>query len=133
MFPGMEGRAVDVDDYLGAGIPLNGDGPHRIPDVLADAHADSGAVDGVNRANVSPAEVTVFVENPVVGQVHLAVGVNEPAVIPHGGGVGDVGPHFHVANHYRQTPGGGNDLLHSRLICLQERGLEQQVFPAGSR
>ncbi|GBD11923.1 hypothetical protein HRbin23_01606 [bacterium HR23] len=71
--PHVVGGAVDVHDDLCPCLPLDGGGAHRIPDVLADIHADGGAVDDEDGALPPGAEVAVLVEDAVVGQVNLVV------------------------------------------------------------
>ena len=81
---GVERRCVDVDDYLGAGLALHRNWPYRVPDVLANAHTYRRSVDDVNRAFFPSSEIPVFVEHPVVGQVHLAVPVQDAPVVDDG-------------------------------------------------
>ena len=64
---GVVGRAVDVDQDLGACLGLERDRPRRVPGVLADADADPDAAKLEDRAAVAAPEVALLVEDAVVG------------------------------------------------------------------
>ena len=93
-FAGVEWRGVDVDDQLGPGLALHRGWPHRVPDVLADVDADQYPADPVDRADRALFEVTLFIEDAVIGQEDLLIGVQQPAVVANGGGVVDLGAHI---------------------------------------
>ena len=125
----VEGRGVDVDNQLRPGLPLHGGRPNFVPDVLADVDADADTTDFVNRADVAPSEVAFLVENAVVGQENLVVGVYQSPVIPDGGRVGDAGlTGFHIAQHHGDAARLGNHLLHGGDIGVNKGLLEEQVF-----
>ena len=130
-FSGMEWRRIDVDDHLGAGFTLHCDGTYRVPDVFADAHAHRRSVDDVHRALHPAPEIAVFVEDAVVGQVHLVVPVQDPTVVDDRRGVGDVvlaGQDVGTADERCDAPRGGGHALHGQSAIGQKRRLEQQVF-----
>ena len=123
------GRAVDVDDDLRAGLPLQGHGAEGVPDVLTDVHADGDAADGVDGADAAGAEVAVLIKDAVVGQVDLVVDAHELAVAGEGGGVVDlVALAVHKADDDGDAPGGGDDLIEGGEVVADEGGLEEQVL-----
>ena len=125
---GVERRGVDVNDQLGPGLPLHGQRPDGIPDVLADTHSDGHFIDYVHRARVARPEVAFLVEHPVVGQVNLSIGVDQLSVVAQGGRVVDVRSHVDVPHQHGDSLGGRNHPLHGGNVIPQEGGLEQQVF-----
>jgi hypothetical protein len=73
-----------VDDEAGARGDLLALGGPRHPDVLADRQADRDAVDLDQRRAVSRLEVAALVEDPVVGELDLAVDGGDLAPRQHG-------------------------------------------------
>ena len=121
--PGVEGRRVDVHDQLRAVLPLDRRGPRIVPDVLAHVHADSRAVELINRADGPRCKVAFLVENTIVGQIDFVVGVHPHAVTGNGGGVGGPLSLVHVTHHYggpvgalRQPAGGRHVLFHEGFL-----------------
>ena len=76
VFAGMKWRGVDVDDQFRSRFPLDGDGPRRKPNVLADSQPHRNPVHDVYRTDSSGTKIPVFVKHSIVGQVHLLVDVN---------------------------------------------------------
>ena len=125
---GVEGRRVDVDNDLGAGVALDGGGADGIPDVLADVDADVAAVDDINGTEVAAPEVAVLIEHAVVGQVHLAVPVEDTTVVDDGGGVGDVVADLDASDDDGDAPGRGGDALDGGGVVGKEGWLEEEVL-----
>ena len=96
----MEGRSVDVDDDLGAGVPLDHHRPHGTPDVLANVHSHANPVDVVYGACGAFLEVAVLVKHPVGGQVNLVVDAHKLPAVAHSRRVVDVRVHVGVAHHH---------------------------------
>src|SRR5438132_11676980 len=82
-------RAVDVDEQLDAVLRLPCHGSGWIPAVLADRDADADPRLLEDRAPVSDREVTLLIENPVVGQEDLVVYALHHSVADECGGVED--------------------------------------------
>ena len=125
----MKGGGVDVDDKLGAGLPLHQGRAGLVPDVLTDVHADADVVQLVNGAHVALDEIALFVEDAVVGQEYLVVGVYEPAAESHRCRVCDTclaGPN--ISQHHNHPVGGGHHLLHGFNVGINEGPLEKQVL-----
>ena len=124
----MVGARVDVQDDLGAGVPLDGRRAEGVPDVLADVHAHVDAVHHVHGAHGAGLEVAVLVEDAVVRQVHLVVDAQKLAVVGHRGCVVDVALEVDETHHDRYAAGAGNDALHGVHVGAYERRLEEQVL-----
>ena len=84
---GLVGRGGDVEHQPRAGQRLVGHRRTGDPDVLADGEADLDSVDVDGRPAGAALEVAQLVEDPVVGQVDLAVDGLQAAVGQHRGGV----------------------------------------------
>jgi hypothetical protein len=122
------GRAVDVDDDIGAGVSERLGRAFRVPDVLADAHADLGAGDGEELDLIAGAEVALLIEDAVVGQELLVVDAGDLAFVEDGGGVVDVCVGVGVADDCGYAANGGGDALKSLEIIEDEGAAEEKVF-----
>ena len=125
---GVKRRTVDVDDNLRPGGALHHRGPYGVPNVFADVHAHRGAVDGVHRALSARLEVARLVEDAVVGQVHLAVAADMPAVVYQRGGVVYVRVGVDIAHHGGDAAAFGGDALEVCVVVADELRLEQQIL-----
>ena len=122
------GGRGDVHEHLSAGQRLGHRGRARLPDVLAHGNANGHAVQ-VERDGLGPAlEVAVLVEDPVVGEIHLAVYGGHPAVREHGRGVVHVVGALRKAHHGRDPVRLRGQLLERRRGGVQEARLQQQVL-----
>ena len=72
-------ESADAHEQLGQ--------PRRVPQVLADGHGHAQAIDVEDHRPIARPEVPLLVEHAVVGQVALVIGVNDPALLDHRGGV----------------------------------------------
>ncbi len=117
---GVERRAVDVDQHLGAvlGLPCHRAG--RIPAVLADGDADLQAALVDDRAAVADGEITLLVEDAVVRQEHLVVDGLQLAVADVGGGVEDLAVLVYEADDHRDAFRGGHHLLQVLEVVAHE-------------
>ncbi len=122
------GRAVDVDDQLGAAQRLHRGRSRRIPDVLADVHGEGRVACDEDRRLGAGLEVAVLVEDAVVRQVLLVIDPGADTVVEHRSGIEDVVALVHEAHHDREPPGRARHLVERAQVRLDERGLEQEVF-----
>ena len=126
---GVVGRAVDVDDELGAGQRLDGGRPRRIPDVLADVDGERRVARHEDRRLGARLEVAVLVEDAVVRQVLLVVNPDAAAVVQHRGGVEDVVP---LVDEARRRPTArarrASTSSSARRLASMNARLEQEVF-----
>ena len=129
---GVERRAVDIHDHLGAGLGLQDGGADGAPDVLADVHADPRAAfppaDNVDGRLIAGTEVTLLVEDAVVGQVHLAVDADHRAVVGDGGRVVDVLVGVDEADDRGDSARRLDDTVEGGEVGSEELLLEEQVF-----
>lgn len=119
---------VDVDDYLGASLSLHRGWAQGVPDVLTDVDSYMYAVDDEDWALVAGLEVSVLVEDTVVGEVHFVVDAKELTVVGYCGGVMYVVLGVHEAHHDGDALGLGDHLVHLLDVGLYEGGLEEKVF-----
>ena len=129
------GRAVDVDDELGAGPPSGGDRAVGHPRVLADGQGDPHAADAEQLGRPGAGrEVALLVEDLVVRQPLLAIGADDPAVGAHGHGVEQVGPGaVDESDDGRAPPARGGDAI-ERVAVVASRTPASAAGPrAGSR
>ena len=84
------GRSGDVEDQTRPGERLLGGRRARLPNVLADRQADALGADVQDRAAAARLEVALLIEDPVVGQVGLAVDRVHPPLGKHRRGVVDI-------------------------------------------
>ncbi len=125
---GLVGRGGDVEHQPRAGQRLVGHRRTGDPDVLADGEADLDPVDLDDRPAGAALEVAQLVEDPVVGQVDLAVDGLQAAVCQHRRGVVDVVGALGEADERHDALRVGRDPLDRRPRVGQEVLLEQQVL-----
>ena len=83
---------------------LDGDGTGRIPGVLTDRDAHAYSPEHEDRAAPAALEVPLFVEDAVVGEVHLVVDAAQLAVEGEEGGVVDVRVQVHEPADHGDAP-----------------------------
>ncbi len=125
------GRYVDYDPRA----PLPGLAGGRAvvdPDILADAQACPRAVEIQHGRGPAAREVSLLVEDAVVGEVHLPVTRGDTAPVEERGAVVDRAPaasrRFGGADYDRYSPGGAGEGLELTLAVLEEGLFEQEVF-----
>ena len=124
-FPGVIGRRGYVDDDLGAsGQRLKEYRPVGIPDVLADAHADCCAVYPENRTLSARLEIPEFVENAVIGQIHLVIGCDEFSILRDRRSIEDVIFPIDEADNCRDLFCPADDLFERREIGIDKLRLQ---------
>src|SRR5918999_512491 len=120
---------VDVDDDLRARVTLGDDRSVRKPRVLANARSNH-PVRGLEES-VSPAgpEVTMLVEDPVVGQFVLVInGPDFPGPAKSGCIVEGVPSAIDEAGDHNEIVGRSSDLLRGFKVRFDKGPLEQQVL-----
>ena len=130
--PPVVGGRVQVDHHVGPGPAGVGHRPVAEPDVLADRHAHPRPGHVEERRGLGPGlEVTLLVEDPVVGKALFAVDAGHPTTGAHGGRVGQAvtaGRGRHEADHDGAVVGGRRHLLERGHVVGHEAGLEEQVL-----
>ena len=126
--PTIVGRGVDVDDQVGTGQCEPAERTARMPDILTDRHADLRVCGFQQQLAAAWLEVTELIEDAVVGQALLAVGVDPLAVVKHGRGVVEVTVAIHKANDRGQAFRPGLQVQQGFAVGLQKGGSEQKVF-----
>src|SRR5262249_8020320 len=122
----MVGRRRNIDNDLGsAGQRLLKDGTVRIPDVFADAYTNCCPVHLQHRTALARLKVSEFVENTVIGQIHLVIDRYKLAVLRNSGGVEDIVPTIDESHDYRYFTAPGYDLLKRREIGVDELWFKQ--------
>ena len=125
---GMVGRAVDVDEELGAAEGLHRGRSRGVPDVLAHVHGEGRLARREDLGLGARLEVAVLVEDAVVRQILLVIDPGSDSVVQHGRRVEDVVALVDEAHHDREPPRDACHLVERLQIRLDEGGLEQEIL-----
>ena len=126
---GMVGRRRQVQDHLGAAAHhLFLGRSAREPDVLAHVDAEHHAVEREHDAVALGREVAVLVEHAIVGQVALARGTDEAAVVEDRRRVVEVDIALERAHGHRHAGGMRGERTGVLETGLDEPGLQEQVL-----
>src|SRR5215467_4256833 len=91
LLAGKKWRSADVEQHLGPVGSLLCRRPTRIPDILTDRDTTDHASHLEYRSGGSSAEVAVFIEDTVVGEILLVIDAHALAAIKYGSGIEEVG------------------------------------------
>src|SRR5262249_8916000 len=131
----VEGRAVDIDDDVSAGKGLGLRRALRVPDVLANVHADGDTGYLEDLGGFSCFEITHLVEDAVIRQELLVVDTGDPPVVNNGGGVEDIVPDVDVADNGGDTGESDSHRIQGFDVVLDEVTTKEKVlgWVAGDR